>query len=235
MSAPSIAIIGHGRMGRAVEDVAAARNVPVRAVIDRDTRIDAASLAGADVAIEFTGPQSAVANARACVDAGCPVVVGSTGWSSELDSLVEHVERKGGALLWSPNFSLGVHAMTSIAMMAGMALGRLEGFDAHIVETHHVAKKDAPSGTALQLQRAVSATFGREVPITSVRVGSVPGTHEIIFDGAFEQVRMTHEVRDRRVFAEGALLAAQWLVGKRGVFTLDDALVRAPDHFPSAS
>lgn len=235
MTTPAIAIIGHGRMGRAVEEIAVAHGIPVRAVIDRDTRIESTSLAGADVAIDFTNPASAVANARACIDAGCPVVVGTTGWGSELAPLTAYVERHDGALLWAPNFSLGVHALTAIVMMAGMAIGRLPGFDTHVVETHHTAKKDAPSGTALQLARALGGPKRREVPITSVRVGSVPGTHEIIFDGPYEQIRITHEVRDRRVFAEGALLAARWLVGRRGVFTLDDVLVDLPDTTSPAS
>jgi len=224
MSTPTVAIIGHGRMGRAVEDVARAQGVPVRAIIARGTPVNASTLDGADVAIEFTTPQSAVANARACIDAGCAVVVGSTGWTGDLDALTRFVDERGGALLWSPNFSLGLNALLGVVLTAGAAFGRLPGFDAHLVETHHTAKKDAPSGTALHLARAMSATFGRDVPITSVRVGSVPGTHEIIVDGPFEQVRLTHEVRDRRVFAEGALLAARWLTGRRGVFTLADVL-----------
>jgi len=235
MTAPSIAIIGHGRMGRAVEDVATTQGIAVRAVVDRGTPIDRTSLAGADVAIEFTNPASAVANARACVDAGCPVVVGTTGWGAELASLTAYVEQHHGALLWAPNFSLGVHAMTAIAMMAGMALGRLPSFDTHIVETHHKAKKDAPSGTALHLARVLDGPAQGRTPITSVRIGAVPGTHEIIFDGPHEQLRITHQVRDRRVFAEGALLAARWLVGRRGVFTLDDALADPPHINSSAS
>ena len=234
MTAPSIAIIGHGRMGRAVEDVATTQGIAVRAVVDRGTPIDRTSLAGADVAIEFTNPASAVANARACVDAGCPVVVGTTGWGGELAALTAYVEQRRGALLWAPNFSLGVHAMTAIAMMAGMALGRLPGFDVHIVETHHAAKKDAPSGTALHLARVLDGPAQGRTQISSVRVGAVPGTHEIIFDGPHEQLRITHEVRDRRVFAEGALLAARWLVGRHGVFTLDDALVDPPQINSSA-
>lgn len=235
MSTPSIAIIGHGRMGRAVEETAIAQGIPIRAVIDHGTPVDAQSLAGADVAIEFTNPASAVANARACIDADCPVVVGTTGWREELAALTGYVELHRGALLWAPNFSLGVHAMTAITMTAGMAFDRLPGFDAHIVETHHTAKKDAPSGTALHLARVLDGPVPGRTPITSIRVGSVPGTHEIIFDGPHEQLRITHEVRDRRVFAEGALLAARWLIGRHGVFTLDDALADPPNIDSSAS
>lgn len=235
MTTPSIAIIGHGRMGCAVEEVAASQGIPVRAVIGRDTTIDATSLAGAEVAIEFTDPQSAVANARACVDAGCPVVVGSTGWLDDLGALAGYVAAHDGALLWSPNFSLGMRAMHALTVTGGFAFAQLPRVDAHIVETHHSAKKDAPSGTARALAEALATTPFHDVPITSVRVGSVPGTHEIIFDSPFEQVRIIHEVRDRRVFAEGALFAARWLVGKRGVFTLADVFADPAIHTPPAS
>ena len=103
-------------------------------------------------------------------------------------------------------------------------LHRAPGFDAHITETHHAAKKDAPSGTAAGLERLAATEWGRAIPITSIRTGSVPGTHEIVFDAPFEQIRLTHEARDRRVFADGALLAARWLIGRRGVFTMRDVL-----------
>lgn len=234
MTAPSIAVIGHGRMGRAVEAVASAQGIRVRAVIGRGTPVDTTSLAGAEVAIEFTDPRSAVANARACIDAGCPVVVGSTGWLGELDALAAYARGHDGALLWSPNFSLGMRAMHALARVAGAAFGQVPRIEAHIVETHHSAKKDTPSGTALYLREALATALGRDVPITSIRVGSVPGTHEIIVDAPFEQVRIVHEVRDRRVFAEGALYAAQWLVGRRGVFTLDD-MFADPPHPPSSA
>jgi 4-hydroxy-tetrahydrodipicolinate reductase len=107
---------------------------------------------------------------------------------------------------------------------AARRIGALGEFDAHIIESHHAAKRDAPSGTALALASAAAPILGRTIPISSVRTGSIPGTHEIVFDAAFEQVRLEHVVRDRRVFAAGALVAAHWLVGKAGVFTLDDVL-----------
>lgn len=224
MKSPAIAVIGPGRMGTAVADLARAAGLEVRAMIGRDTEIDRHSLAGADVAIEFTAPASAAANARACIEAGCPVVVGSTGWADELDAVSAFVRAHDGAMLWAPNFSLGVHALVRLVRLAGTIFAGLPAFDAHIVETHHTAKKDAPSGTAIMLERALAQTLGHDVPVTSVRVGKVPGTHEIVLDAPFEQLRLVHEARDRRVFAEGALLAARWLVGRHGVFTLDDVL-----------
>jgi len=191
--------------------------------------IDVDSLNGAQVAIEFTDPAAAAANVTACVLSGCPVVVGTTGWYDHLPAISKLVEGRGGALLWSANFSLGVHALSAIVRSAGEQLQQLPGFDAQLIETHHSMKRDAPSGTARMLQKKFAATSGREIPITSIRLGSVPGTHTLVIDGAFEQIVITHEARDRHVFAEGALLAASWLVGRHGVFTLDDVLSQKPD------
>ncbi len=224
VSTARIAIIGYGKMGRAVENVARAAGVTIAAVVDRDVPIGTDSLRGANVAIEFSEPSSAVANAIACVDARCAVVIGTTGWYDRLDALTEYALDHDGSILWSANFSLGVHALAQLVREAGSLFADLNGFDVQLVETHHAAKKDAPSGTALLLKHAVESTLGRPVPITSIRIGSVPGTHELVLDGAFEQIVISHAARDRRVFAEGALVAARWLVGRRGVFTLADVL-----------
>jgi 4-hydroxy-tetrahydrodipicolinate reductase len=156
--------------------------------------------------------------------AGIPVVVGTTGWYDRLAEVTRVATESGTALLWSPNFSLGVNVLIELSRQAGTLMRQLADFDAHIVETHHTKKKDAPSGTAIAIAKAASDGLGRPVPTTSVRVGSVPGTHELIFDGGFEQLTLSHVARDRRVFAEGALAAAQWLIGKRGVFTMRDVL-----------
>ncbi len=212
-----VALIGMGKMGRAVRDLAGAQ---VAVTLDAPFTPD--RLANADVAIEFTVPSAAPTNIRACLAAGCPVVVGTTGWYAELPSLTEEVSRQGGALLWAANFSLGAQAMMYLAAEAA----RLLDTDVAIVETHHASKKDAPSGTAREIARAIIEERSGGVPITSVRVGHVPGTHEVIFDGTFDQLRLTHEVRDRKVFAEGALVAAEWLIAEKrvGVFTMQDVL-----------
>lgn len=225
MTALKLAIIGPGRMGTAVEAVARAAHVDVVAVLDERTPISRESLGGAQVAVEFTNPSSAVANIRACVAVQCPIVVGTTGWYDELPDVSAFVATSGGALLWAANFSLGVAAVSHLVRHAGQLMARLPGFQAAMVETHHSAKLDAPSGTAIMLQKEFTAGSGTDIPVTSVRVGSVPGTHTLILDGAFEQIVVSHEARDRRVFAEGALLAARWLVGRTGVFTLDDVFV----------
>ena len=226
MTKLSLAIIGPGKMGIAVADLARSSGMDVVTTLGPGDPITRGSLLGADVAIEFTEPASAPANVRACALAGCPVVVGTTGWYDKLASIESFVAEHNAALLWASNFSLGVHALSQLVTRAGEIFGALPGFDAELVETHHATKKDAPSGTARMLQEKFMAGWGRELPVASIRLGSVPGTHTLIIDGAFEQIVISHEARDRRVFAEGALVAASWLVGRRGVFTLDDVLSR---------
>ena len=230
-----IALVGMGKMGRQLASLAPERGCEVVATFDADDHAPTrTSLAGAEVAIEFTQPDAAVGNVRTLVAAGCPVVVGTTGWYDQLPTLEREVAAAGGAMLWAANFSLGVNLMLELAREAGRLMAGT-GFDAHLVEVHHAAKKDAPSGTAVVLQRAVEEPLGRPVPVTSVRTGSVPGTHTLVFDAAFEQIRLEHEARDRRVFAEGALVAARWLAGRRGVYTMRDVLARGAAASPPPS
>jgi len=214
-------------MGRELDALARERGVDVVARLDvayvADRPGSLAALRRAQVAIDFTTPQAAVANIELCLEAGCPVVVGTTGWYGELARVRGLVEKKKGALLWAPNFSVGVALVRALCARAGELLRGLEGYDVHLTDVHHAQKKDAPSGTALLLRDALAAS-GREVPITSIRTGSVPGRHEVSIDGPYEQVVIGHEARSRRVFADGALRAALWLRGRQGVFTMDDVL-----------
>ncbi len=216
-------------MGQAIRELAQAKGWKVAALVgEREsaggTGITRSTLGNADVAVEFTQPDAAVANISAALRAGVPVVAGTTGWYDQLPAVTQVANEAGTALLWSPNFSLGVNVLIELARFAGTMMRTLEEFDAHIVETHHSKKKDAPSGTAVAMAKAASEGLARAIPTTSVRTGSVPGTHELMFDGLYEQLSLTHVARDRRVFAEGALAAADWLVGKRGVFTMRDVL-----------
>ena len=221
-------------MGRAVRALAAEREWPVTLQLGRDENAGGRGLTrerlhGVDLVVEFTTPSSAVENAIACARAGVPVVVGTTGWRDRLDEVRREVELHDGALFWAANFSPAVNVFWRVAADAARQMKALPGFAAHIVESHHAAKLDAPSGTALELQRRVEDQCDGDVPVTSVRLGHVPGTHTLLFDGPFEQLRIEHEARDRRVFADGALLAAGWLSsawsqGRRGVFTMDDLL-----------
>ncbi|HEY2065214.1 MAG TPA: 4-hydroxy-tetrahydrodipicolinate reductase [Gemmatimonadaceae bacterium] len=226
-----IALIGTGKMGRALAQLAPERGVRVTAQLGRSDAITREALRGAKVAIEITSPESAAANVRACLAAGCAVVVGTTGWYDELPRVRAEVERAGGAMLTASNFSLGVAIFSQLVAEAARRFAAATGFDVHLVETHHAAKKDAPSGTAKALAATAEEASGRAVPVTSVRVGSVPGTHELLFDAPFEQVRLVHEARDRRVFAEGALVAARWLAGRGpGVYTMQDVLSTDSSH-----
>lgn len=229
----SIAIIGDGKMGRSIRDLALAEGWRIAAFIGEKESaggkgINKGMLGGAQVAVEFTEPRAAVANISATLRAGVPIVVGTTGWYQELPEVTRVAGEAGAAMLWSPNFSLGVNVLLEVARYAGTLIGQLNEFDAHIVETHHSAKKDAPSGTAIALGKAASDGLDRPIPITSIRTGSVPGTHELIFDARFEQLSLNHVARDRLVFAEGALTAAGWLIGRRGVFTMRDVLSLPP-------
>ena len=223
-----LALVGMGKMGKAIAELAPSRGWEVVARLDADEMargITADDLNGADVAVEFTVPHATPSNIRALVAAGVPVVVGTTGWYEHLPAISDEVRAKGGALLAAANFSLGVNIFEQIAETAARLLGTAPGFSAQIVETHHAAKIDAPSGTAATLRKSASAAWGRgEIPIASIRTGSVPGTHELIFDAPFETIHLEHIARDRRVFAEGALVAAGWLIGRRGVFTMRDVL-----------
>jgi 4-hydroxy-tetrahydrodipicolinate reductase len=227
VSSLRIAVIGDGKMGRLVAALAVEQDMDVAVVLGRDAvrrdGITAQTLQGATVAVEFTVPAAAAANVRACVAAGCAVVCGTTGWDAERATVFHEVRTIGGALVWAPNFSLGVHLFAKVVAEAARR-ARAAGLDGHLVETHHTAKQDAPSGTARMFAESAKRASGDRLPITSVRVGHVPGTHEVIYDGAFEQLRLVHETRDRRVFALGALVAARWVDGRRGVFSLDDVL-----------
>jgi 4-hydroxy-tetrahydrodipicolinate reductase len=220
-------------MGRAVEQLAPERGFDVVARVDAahnrgGSGITPDVLAGADVIVEFTEPDAAVSNILAALAAGCPIVVGTTGWYTALPVVMSEAQRLNGALLWAPNFAIGVNIVEQLVEVAARLAAAAPGFDAHILETHHATKKDAPSGTALKLAQAARRGSGREIPVTSVRTGSVPGTHELLLDAPFEQIRLEHVARDRRVFAEGALLAARWLLGRRGVFQMRDVLAPTP-------
>ena len=234
MTTLRLAIVGDGKMGRAIADLARERAFEVTALIGaadnaRGAAITRARLGDADVIIEFTEPAAAPENILAAVRAGYPVVTGTTGWADRLDAVASDVRAANGALVHAPNFSIGVNLFLAIAAAAGRVMQRGAGFDAHIVETHHAAKKDAPSGTAIALEHAVAQGLGRRVPTSSIRTGHVPGTHELSFDGPFEHIRLTHTARDRRVFADGALHAAAWVRGRQGVFTMRDVLELGPE------
>jgi len=223
-----IVVVGLGRMGRAVITEAETRGHTVAAAIGsaenaRQEALTPERLEGTQVAIEFTRANAAPANLDKLIDLGIPVVTGTTGWLDRLPGLADHVRKRDGALLHAANFSPGLHLLLAAAREVAARLASDPSFDAAIAETHHNKKLDAPSGTALLLQRELRAVdSSRPYSITSQRLGAVPGTHSLLLDAAHESLELTHTVRDRSVYAAGAVLAAEWLLGRRGVFTFDD-------------
>ena len=225
-----IVIVGSGRMGRAVATLAEERGHTILAMIGGGENagggaLTAARLRAAEVAIEFTRPEAAAVNVTRLVEAGVPVVCGTTGWEAELARVTALVERTGGALLHAANFSVGVHLFLRAARHLARELAGRPEFDAFILEEHHAAKRDAPSGTARMLRELLAAADpAREFPITSVRAGATPGTHVLAYDGDHERIALSHVARSRAGFAAGALAAAECLPGRPGVHTFEDML-----------
>ena len=225
-----ILLVGHGKMGRMVEGLAPEYGCEVVGVIDPQSPRhgggpDAEAWAGVDVAIDFSTAASVPANATALARRGIGLVIGTTGWSKDEAAVRAAIEESGVGVVAAPNFSTGVVVFDAIVAHAAKLFAPLEDFGAFLHETHHRAKVDAPSGTALLLKRSMEhAGFARPIDVSSSRVGFVPGTHTVGFDGPAESVTLTHAARDRSAFARGALLAAKWVQGKRGWYTMRDVL-----------
>lgn len=225
-----IAIIGYGKMGRMIEQVAAARSHQVIARFDIDNNVrgeglTAASLAGVNVAIEFSTPEAAIHNIRRVIELGIPLVVGTTGWYGHLEDVKELVGERQGAMVYAANFAIGMNLFLKIADYAAGLFAGFEEFDPLIIEHHHRQKKDAPSGTALVLAQHLEAHYSGRTPApVSVRAGYEPGTHIVGFDGEAETITLTHVARSRFGFAAGAVLAAERIAGKRGFYRFSELL-----------
>lgn len=224
-------LVGHGRMGQLVEQLTPSYGFELAGIVtDEDPGGLTRDHGRIDVAIDFTLPHAVPVNLPVLAGRGINVVVGTTGWQAHEAELRAVVARAGTAVLASANFSLGMNLFVLLAEEAARRFGPHADFGAWIHELHHSAKKDAPSGTALMLQRAmVEAGCTRGIDVAATRAGSIPGTHTIGFDGPSETVTLTHQVRDRGVFARGALEAARWLVGRRGWFSMRDFLTDSGD------
>ena len=233
-----VALLGHGRMGRAVEEQARAAGHEiglVRRSGDAAAGGDlAARLRGHDVAIDFSTAAAVPAHAGACTAARVPLVEGTTGWRDREAEVRRLVEQGGGTMVYAANFSPGVHLFFRLVTRAGELFHGLADYEAFIEEAHHAKKRDAPSGTALTLRDLLAASGGRTVPIASTRAGHIPGTHRVGFDSAADQIVLTHTARSRGGFAAGALLAARWVIGKRGVFAFEDVLDQVLDRTAKA-
>ncbi|HJQ82523.1 MAG TPA: dihydrodipicolinate reductase C-terminal domain-containing protein [Candidatus Binatia bacterium] len=225
------ALVGYGRMGRAIDAVAEARGHRRAIVVDRGAKgkgtarsVEGAGWKGVDVAFEFTEGEGAAERVLALLSAGIPVVCGTTGWDAASAALGPAARKARAGAVIAPNFSIAMHVFATLAAQASAALSRAGAYDPYIVEWHHKAKRDAPSGTAKRLARVVTdASAGRiDVPVASVRAGHEPGRHVVGFDGEGDVVTLTHQARGRGAFAEGAVVAAEWIRGRRGIHGFDE-------------
>ena len=214
-----VLVLGKGKTGSLVAEVARERGHGVRALdINENTHasaLTAPNLAGVDVVIDFTAPEAAVENMRAVLSLGCRIVVGTTGWYAHLDDMKALAVKRGGALLYGANFSIGVQKLFCLTA----ELAQLEGYSFTIDETHHTAKLDAPSGTAITLKEIIVAVRpGIDVPITSHRVGDAKGEHIVTAHSDHDTLELRHDASSRRGFAIGAVRGAEWLAGKSGAW-----------------
>ena len=216
-----LAIIGYGKMGKLIEQLAPEYGFTIHARVDLND--DFGKAAGADVAVEFTVPSAAPANVETLAAMGIPVVVGTTGWLEEMPRVRAAVERHKAGMVWSPNFSIGVNVFFRVVREAARLLEKEPQYGAWAWEIHHDTKKDARSGTLLKLvEEMKSAGYSRRVDVSANRAGTHPGTHEVGFDSAADTITLRHSARSREGFARGALKAAQWLPGKQGVFEFSE-------------
>ncbi|HVO60242.1 MAG TPA: 4-hydroxy-tetrahydrodipicolinate reductase [Terriglobales bacterium] len=219
-----ILLLGYGKTGSIVAEVARERGHEVRVVRSSEnvnaSALTPESLSDVDVVVDFTTPQAVTNNVEACVRSGKEIVVGTTAWHSELPRIRELVQSAGTGLLYASNFSIGVNLFLEVARISAIALKH--GYFGQIFERHHAHKKDAPSGTALSLQEIIHKASGAEVEITSFREGEVVGMHELVYESAEDDIYLCHDAKSRRGFALGAVRGAEWIRGKKGVYDFRD-------------
>ncbi|AWA29961.1 4-hydroxy-tetrahydrodipicolinate reductase [Flavobacterium magnum] len=228
-----IALLGYGKMGKVIEKIALDRG---HQVVFRKTSSDSFDgLAQADVAIDFSVPDAAVANISACLERGIPIVSGTTGWLASYDAMVSLCREKNGAFIYGSNFSLGVNLFFELNDHLAKMMSKFTQYKASMQEIHHTQKLDKPSGTAISLANGIigNSAYERwvlsdpkaaEIEIEALRVDEVPGTHTVRYDSAIDTIEITHTAHSREGFAFGAVIAAEWIAGKKGVFTMKDVL-----------
>ncbi|MGH9930739.1 MAG: 4-hydroxy-tetrahydrodipicolinate reductase [Pyrinomonadaceae bacterium] len=224
-----LALIGYGAMGKLVANLAGAAGDEIGlTVTSRDTALDAAQLAvslhGHDAAMDFSVGSAVLRNIEACARAGVALVEGTTGWQDKEAEARRLIEDHKGALVYAANFSIGVNVFYRIVSQAARLMAGLDQYQAFMEEEHHAGKRDAPSGTALKLRDLMAEHIRTEIPIASVRAGHIPGTHRVGFDSNADQIILTHMARSREGFAAGALLAARWIVGRKGVYEFGEVM-----------
>lgn len=223
-----LVVLGCGKTGSLVAEVAREHGHQVQS-IDADVNANAAWLTAehlreVDVVIDFTAPDAVLAHIDACIRARTAMVVGTTGWYGEMERVRQAVEQAGSGFVFGANFSYGVNLFFQMVRATAPALAH--GYSGHITEIHHIQKKDAPSGTAAAMQRIMEQAAGLRLDITSEREGDVTGTHTLELDSAGDRIVMTHEAKSRRTFAEGAVLAAEWIAGKAGFYDFKDVFAQ---------
>lgn len=235
-----IALIGYGKMGKAIEAIALEQNHEVVLKIDLDNAADfnAEKIALADVAIEFTGPHSAVENILKCLSFGIPVVSGSTGWLENWDKVAQFCAEKNGTLIYSSNYSIGVNLFFEVNKFLAGLMEQYPSYDVFLKEIHHTQKKDAPSGTAITLAEQVLQGLSRKtswanhsvspnsnlLEIQSERIDPAPGTHHVKYTSSIDDIEIIHTAHNRTGFAGGAVTAAQFAIGKKGIYTMKEVL-----------
>jgi 4-hydroxy-tetrahydrodipicolinate reductase len=234
-----IALIGYGKMGKAIEEIALKRGHEIVLKIDIENagEFTKENLSKADAAIEFSSPHSAYENVMKCLRFGVPVVCGSTGWLDQYDDVKKYCDDNNGAFLYSSNYSIGVNIFFEINKHLAQLMAAYADYDVLITETHHTQKRDAPSGTAISLAEQVLEKISRktkwvnykttnpfELEIDSARIDPAPGTHQVKYSSAIDDIEIIHMAHNRQGFATGAVLAAEFIDGKKGVFSIKDVL-----------
>ena len=232
-----IALLGYGRMGQAIEKIAESRGHQVVLRITEHDQPGSYDLTQADIAIDFSIPNAAVDNISNCFNVGIPVVSGTTGWLSDYDKIVALCGQKQGGFIYASNFSLGVNLFFELNQQLAKLMKPIEGYDIAMEEIHHKKKLDAPSGTAITLAECVlehsnskdkweldRASDSLGIPIVAKRIKNVPGTHSVTYTSDIDTIEITHTAHNRQGFALGAVVASEWLVGKKGVFSMKDVL-----------
>ena len=228
-----IALLGYGKMGKVIERIALERGHEIVLRKDHDSSFN--GLENADVAIDFSVPDSAVANISECLNNGIPVISGTTGWLADYPKMVQLCEEKNGSFIYASNFSLGVNVFFELNEYLAKMMANLKQYKVSMEEIHHTQKLDAPSGTAITLAEGVikhtdyanwtlETPISNEIHIEAKRIENVPGTHSIFYDSEVDQIEIKHTAHSREGFALGAVVAAEWLVGKKGVFNMKDVL-----------
>lgn len=235
----NIALLGYGKMGRIIETVALSRGHQIVLRIDLENAADlnAENIRKADIAIEFTGPHSAFGNLNKCLDFGIPVVSGSTGWLEQYPAIEKKCSDKNGSLLYASNFSVGVNIFFEINKRLAQLMASQPEYDVTVTEIHHTQKKDAPSGTAITIaEQIMDALPGKqiwvnnlsdnnnELSIISERTDPYPGLHKVIYQSAIDEIEIIHNAHNRNGFALGAVLAAEYIKDKKGIFTMKEVL-----------